>query len=77
MSRPRLTVFVHPTSGEFCILRNPDGPPTGRQLQMLNAAGRLELVAQGEAQAITKAEAAAAIDELSTRCDDDDGGAAA
>jgi hypothetical protein len=61
VSRRRLTGFV--VDWQWRELRDPDGPPTGRQLERLNRAGMLELVQPGEAQPITKGEAAAAIDD--------------
>jgi hypothetical protein len=64
MTRRRVFVFVHPTTGEFTLLKDPDGPPTARQLLKLNAMGALELVPAGKAVPILKAEAAAAIDDL-------------
>jgi hypothetical protein len=45
------------------VLREPDGPPTGRQLLWLNHHGLLAVIAPDEATPITKAEAAYAIDQ--------------
>jgi hypothetical protein len=63
--RPSLRRFVDPRSGIERELRDPDGPATRRQLLRLNAAGVIDLVQPGRAAPITKAEAAAAIDEAS------------
>ena len=60
--RRRLTGF-YTAADEWRVISDPDGPPTGRQLLRLNAAGMLELVDPGTAHPITKAEAAAAIEE--------------
>ena len=61
MSRRRITGFVDERVFEWRELADPDGPASGRQLRRLNALGRLQLVAPGEAEPLTKAEAAAAI----------------
>jgi hypothetical protein len=45
------------------VLREPNGPPTGRQLLWLNRHGLLVVVAAGEVEPITKAEAAYAINK--------------
>ena len=66
MSRRRITGFVDPLSGEWRELVEPDGPPTWRQLLRLNALGLLELIPPGQGAPLTKAEAAAAIDDAET-----------
>jgi hypothetical protein len=65
--RRRITHFVDERSGELRQLRKPDGSPTWRQLRRLNAAGALELVRAGEAEPISKAQAAAAIHDVDER----------
>jgi hypothetical protein len=47
-------------------LVNPDGPPTGRQLEKLNKIGCLAVVEVGQVEPITKAQAAYAIDVAMT-----------
>ena len=64
MTRRRVTGFVDLRSGEWRELIDPDGPATTRQLHRLDREGRLELVGPGKATPLTKAEAAAAIDEV-------------
>lgn len=61
MKRPRLDGFWF--GSEWRALVNPDGPPTARQLLKLNALGCLELVPASDAQPITKAEAAYALND--------------
>ena len=60
-TRRRTTDFWH---GEWRELRDPDGPPTGKQLLKLNERGMLELVNPSRAKPLTKAECAAALDEV-------------
>jgi hypothetical protein len=62
MSRRSITGFVDDRAWEWRELRDPDGPPTWRQVRALFRAGALKLVEPGAAEPITKAEAAAAID---------------
>ena len=50
--------------GHVRELKEPDGPPTGRQLLRLNALGALALVEPGQLQPITKGAAAGALDVL-------------
>lgn len=69
MTRRRILGFLHQPSGTWRELRNPDGPPTGRQLLRLNHEGQLNLADPGQVMPITKAEAAAALDDAA--CDDD------
>jgi hypothetical protein len=69
VGRPRLDAFTGP-DGDRRELVDPDGPATGRQLRRLNRAGRLELVDPGRAEPLTKAEAAAAIDEAAAAIDE-------
>jgi hypothetical protein len=69
VSRRRVTGFVHPRSGEWTELVDPDGPATPRQLRRLNADGKLELVGPGEAEPLTKAQAAGGIDDASGKTD--------
>jgi hypothetical protein len=62
LPRHRRTHFVDPRTSDVRELRDPDGPPTGRQLQRLNQAGALVVVEPGTAEPLTKAEAAWAVD---------------
>jgi hypothetical protein len=71
MGRRRITGFVDARSGEWCDLREPDGPPSARQLWRLNQLGMLELVPPGQAAPLTKGEAAAAIDDAAERKQED------
>lgn len=50
--------------GTFRELKDPHGPPSLRQLAKLNHLGALALVEPGQARAITKADAAGALDAL-------------
>ena len=75
MSRRRITRFIHPQTGEWCELRDPDGPATGRQLMKLNHAGALVVVEPGQSTPLSKGEAAAVIDSVAR--DDPAGGASA
>ena len=61
--RRRIEGFVHEPTFAWRELRDPDGPATPRQLARLNREGRLELVARGEAEVISKGQAAFAIDD--------------
>jgi hypothetical protein len=61
--RRQVTGFVDRRSGGWRELADPDGPPSGRQLRWLNRLGMLELVAPHQAEPLTKAEAAGAIDD--------------
>ena len=61
MRRPSVTGFW--SNGRWCELREPDGPPTGRQLLKLNALGLLELAEHPVNHPITKGQAAHKIDE--------------
>lgn len=61
MTRRRITGFAF--DFDWRELKDPDGPPTLRQLARLNYLGCLELVPAGVAEPITKAQAAAAIDD--------------
>jgi hypothetical protein len=58
--RPRLERFW--LNGRWNELRDPDGPPTGRQLLWLNSRGLLELRGCDGDGPVTKGEAARAID---------------
>ena len=69
MNRPSSTGFIV-GDDEWRKLREPDGAPTGRQLLWLNAAGCLDLVWPGQAQPVTKGEAAWAIDHAVRGSDD-------
>jgi hypothetical protein len=57
-----VTGFVD-ASGEWRELREPDGPPTARQLVALHRAGALTLAGPGTGVRFSKAEAARQIDE--------------
>jgi hypothetical protein len=57
-----MTEFVA-ADGTIRQLKEPHGPATSAQLARLNRLGMLELVGPGEAQPLSKGEAAAAIDE--------------
>ena len=50
--------------GQVRELKEPDGPPTARQLLRLNALGALAVVEPGQLGPITKGEAAGALDVL-------------
>jgi hypothetical protein len=56
----RSTHFVF--DDEVCALREPDAPLSARQLFRLNLLGMLALVAPADAEPITKARAAFALD---------------
>jgi hypothetical protein len=62
VTRPTITEFVA-ADGTVRQLKEPHGPATSAQLARLNRPGMLGLVRPGEAQPLTKGEAAAAIDE--------------
>lgn len=53
--------------GRTRALRDPDGPPSARQLAFLNDFCALAIVEPDEDRAITAAEAAGAIDEIRRR----------
>jgi hypothetical protein len=61
---PRPSVAGFWSNGTWCELREPDGPPTGRQLLKLNRLGLLELAELPVDHPITKGEAAHAIDDI-------------
>ena len=50
--------------GHVRALKEPDGPPTLRQLARLNYLGALVIVEPGQVAPITKAQAAGALDVL-------------
>lgn len=50
--------------GHVRELKEPDGPPTLRQLARLNYHGALAIIEPGQLRPITKAQAAGALDEL-------------
>jgi hypothetical protein len=60
VSRPASTGFWY--GDEWRELRDPDGPPTGRQLLWLNTHGCIELVWPRHAEPITLGQASWAID---------------
>jgi hypothetical protein len=66
VSRPSLRWFVTP-KGAVAELRDPHGPPTGRQLLKLNALGMLDVGQPYQFEPLTKGEAAWQIDYASRR----------
>jgi hypothetical protein len=62
VSRTRLTGFID-GRGAWRELRDPDGPPTARQLVALHRAGALTLAVPGTGVRFSKGRAAVAIDE--------------
>jgi hypothetical protein len=61
MRRPTRTGFWR--NGDWRDLHDPEGETSGAQLRWLNRLGMLELVSNGQAEPLTKGEAAYAIDE--------------
>jgi hypothetical protein len=61
---PRRCLYRFLHRGEWRELRDPTGPPTGRQLLRLNHSGALALVEPGQVEPISKGEAAYALDVL-------------
>jgi hypothetical protein len=57
-----MTSFVF--EGEVRELKDPDGPPTTRQLARLNYLGGLAIVEPGQIDPISKGQAAGALDVL-------------
>jgi hypothetical protein len=62
VTRPTTTGFWF--EGAWRELKDPDGPPSGRQLQFLCAHGCLEIIEPGTAAPLTKGECAAAINTV-------------